>query len=286
MLEMLEAGLKPADLDRAFDTVCLYDEVEFPPGDAPMPDPGAGWAELERFWTALQKSCRCRSTRHRRARSRRTANRFAASCAWRRSIAASAACWSRCWKRGTANRRSRRSGGLTTRPRRRGSRRKCRSCTSSSAPTPSTPFLRQWRQYVYRHQRRAACAGARICQAGTPPLNTLNYGDLLQLAAEVLRENAGVRAGARREVSLGVCRRVPGHRSGASGDHVPARGRASAAKQSPEAADWRTVSLRPGALFVVGDPKQSIYRFRRADIEIYNEVRTLIGRCRTVMSCR
>jgi ATP-dependent helicase/nuclease subunit A len=31
--------------------------------------------------------------------------------------------------------------------------------------------------------------------------------------------------------------------------------------------------LRPGALFVVGDPKQSIYRFRRADIEIYNTVR-------------
>ena len=28
-----------------------------------------------------------------------------------------------------------------------------------------------------------------------------------------------------------------------------------------------------GALFVVGDPKQSIYRFRRADIDIYNEVR-------------
>jgi ATP-dependent exoDNAse (exonuclease V) beta subunit len=26
-------------------------------------------------------------------------------------------------------------------------------------------------------------------------------------------------------------------------------------------------------LFVVGDPKQSIYRFRRADIEIYNLVR-------------
>ncbi len=38
-------------------------------------------------------------------------------------------------------------------------------------------------------------------------------------------------------------------------------------------ADWRTVALRPGALFVVGDPKQSIYRFRRADIDVYNDVR-------------
>jgi ATP-dependent helicase/nuclease subunit A len=43
-------------------------------------------------------------------------------------------------------------------------------------------------------------------------------------------------------------------------------------KAAPKA-DWRTVALRSGALFVVGDPKQSIYRFRRADIEIYNTVR-------------
>jgi ATP-dependent helicase/nuclease subunit A len=44
-------------------------------------------------------------------------------------------------------------------------------------------------------------------------------------------------------------------------------------KGEPRTADWRSVPLRPGALFVVGDPKQSIYRFRRADIEIYNLVR-------------
>jgi ATP-dependent helicase/nuclease subunit A len=42
--------------------------------------------------------------------------------------------------------------------------------------------------------------------------------------------------------------------------------------QSPEA-DWRTVTPRPGALFVVGDPKQSIYRFRRADIQLYDLVK-------------
>lgn len=30
--------------------------------------------------------------------------------------------------------------------------------------------------------------------------------------------------------------------------------------------------VRPGALFVVGDPKQSIYRFRRADVGVYREI--------------
>ncbi len=33
--------------------------------------------------------------------------------------------------------------------------------------------------------------------------------------------------------------------------------------------DWTTFALRPGALFLVGDPKQAIYRFRGADIAAY-----------------
>ena len=36
--------------------------------------------------------------------------------------------------------------------------------------------------------------------------------------------------------------------------------------------DWRDVQPRPGSLFIVGDPKQSIYRFRRADIGTYRVV--------------
>ncbi|NBX47223.1 MAG: hypothetical protein EBT22_08555, partial [Chloroflexi bacterium] len=36
--------------------------------------------------------------------------------------------------------------------------------------------------------------------------------------------------------------------------------------------DWRALQIVPGRLFIVGDPKQSIYRFRRADIAVYNEV--------------
>ena len=39
-----------------------------------------------------------------------------------------------------------------------------------------------------------------------------------------------------------------------------------------EASDWRKIVLEPGKLFIVGDPKQSIYAFRRADMEAYDTV--------------
>lgn len=40
-----------------------------------------------------------------------------------------------------------------------------------------------------------------------------------------------------------------------------------------DAANWRSFQIRPGALFIVGDPKQAIYRFRGADVGAYIEAR-------------
>jgi ATP-dependent exoDNAse (exonuclease V) beta subunit len=48
-----------------------------------------------------------------------------------------------------------------------------------------------------------------------------------------------------------------------------------AADDSSES-DWRRVTPIPGKLFIVGDPKQSIYRFRRADVALYQEVKRQI----------
>ncbi|MEZ4647833.1 MAG: UvrD-helicase domain-containing protein [Candidatus Eisenbacteria bacterium] len=50
------------------------------------------------------------------------------------------------------------------------------------------------------------------------------------------------------------------------------------ASDDPEVWNWQFVRPQPGKLFVVGDPKQSIYRFRRADVSIYSQVKSILER--------
>ena len=44
--------------------------------------------------------------------------------------------------------------------------------------------------------------------------------------------------------------------------------------------DWKVCVPRPGSLFIVGDPKQSIYRFRNADVGQFNRVKALFSDAR------
>ena len=48
------------------------------------------------------------------------------------------------------------------------------------------------------------------------------------------------------------------------------------AADDPRERDWHRITPVPGKLFIVGDPKQAIYRFRRADVETYQDVCDLL----------
>src|SRR5215210_1587035 len=49
MLDLLDTGVRPKDLESAFAIICGNEDVQFPPGDADCPDPKIAWKALEKF---------------------------------------------------------------------------------------------------------------------------------------------------------------------------------------------------------------------------------------------
>jgi ATP-dependent helicase/nuclease subunit A len=134
--------------------------------------------------------------------------------------------------------------------------------------TPAQRLVDRWYAHRYALAIRLCAAAAEEFTAYRLRLARLDFQDLLYLTARVMRTRPDVRRqlGARyrrvlvdefqdtdplqAEIML-LLSSEPGDADGEGSAH------------------WRSAVPRPGALFVVGDPKQSIYRFRRADIQLY-----------------
>ncbi len=100
----------------------------------------------------------------------------------------------------------------------------------------------------------------------------VNFQDLLLATARMLRDFPEVRADFAERYGRLLVDEVQ------DTDPVQAEIMFLLASAAPRERDWRKCPPRPGALFIVGDPKQSIYRFRRADIAVYQEIKRLILR--------
>ena len=98
----------------------------------------------------------------------------------------------------------------------------------------------------------------------------LDFVDLLLSARNMLVEHAGVRRAFQERFTRIFVDEFQ------DTDPLQAEILLLLASDDPNARDWRTVNPVPGKLFIVGDPKQAIYRFRRADVATYQEVCDLL----------
>ena len=318
VVALLETGVRPNDLDSVFATICLNEDVEFPPGDAECPEPGPAWKALEKFWRKLEAklpaeidpgtTCRIQKAALEFRRKLRVARKRLDRPATIADLLDTWDCESRItlyqWSKDKAEQQ--RAKVLIN------------GMHEEFCAETVIPFLSTWRQYIYRLSVSLLSRARDHARAERRRRNSLNYGDLLNLTVKVLRENTNVRRALQRkyrflfvdefqdtdpvqaEIVFLLAADEEHHSSVGQGLQAPASSavaststpsvqfirsqRSNTEPRTPNrdprtatnvqrTANWRTVRLRPGALFVVGDPKQSIYRFRRADIEIYNTVR-------------
>ena len=95
----------------------------------------------------------------------------------------------------------------------------------------------------------------------------LDFLDLLLIARNLLRDDAAVRRDLQERFTHVFVDEFQ------DTDPLQAEILLLLAADDPAARDWATARPVPGKLFLVGDPKQSIYRFRRADVALYEEIK-------------
>jgi ATP-dependent exoDNAse (exonuclease V) beta subunit len=96
----------------------------------------------------------------------------------------------------------------------------------------------------------------------------LDFVDLLSLARDMLVRDRGVREELQQRFSHLFVDEFQ------DTDPLQAEILLLLASNDPAVLDFREARVEPGKLFVVGDPKQSIYRFRRADVVLYQRIKS------------
>jgi len=130
--------------------------------------------------------------------------------------------------------------------------------------------LRQWREF--RHSKILGFLKPALDFFKEKRLSQskLNFQDQLMLSSQLLRDNPEVRRYFSRRYSHILVDEFQ------DTDPIQAEVLLYLVGTDTEEKDWHKLTPRHGSLFLVGDPKQSIFRFRRADINTYNLVKEQI----------
>lgn len=126
----------------------------------------------------------------------------------------------------------------------------------ASADADLAPLLHEALQVAITDYETLKSQGGRV-----------DFLDLLIKARDLVRDNAVVRAELQQRFTHFFVDEFQ------DTDPLQAEMLLLLAADDPDEADWQAVQPVRGKLFLVGDPKQSIYRFRRADVALYEEVK-------------
>lgn len=266
--ELLEAGIAPHELDEAFATVCNFADAAFPPGDGSKPETRVARQGLDTFARTLEEDlpqdilldggCDLQQA----GRSLRGLLKHA-DLDNPRALVELLARWEK-----TPHMTQKYWSGTPTE--RKALKAKLDALMLAFQQTTVLPFLTAWRQYVYRLALTLVLQGRTHFATARRKALTLNYEDLLQTAAVLLRENEHVRVALQDKFRWIFVDEFQ------DTDPIQAEVMLLLAAAPGARGRWTDVPLRPGSLFVVGDPKQSIFRFRRADMDTYQRVRRRI----------
>jgi ATP-dependent helicase/nuclease subunit A len=129
--------------------------------------------------------------------------------------------------------------------------------------------VRLWGEYLHKPIMEFVEKGVEEYRKWRKERSLLNFQDLLICTAAMLRGNREVRSYFKSRISRLLVDEFQ------DTDPIQAEIIMLLTGEDNSEDNWRQITPRGGALFVVGDPKQSIYRFRRADIDTYNIVKKI-----------
>lgn len=139
------------------------------------------------------------------------------------------------------------------------------------------PFLQHWREYLHPKLIEYVKPAIKYCREQRIQAGMLDFQDLLMKATELLREHHGVRTYFSKRYTHLLVDEFQ------DTDPIQAEMMLLLTGTDLGERNWKKQLPRAGSLFIVGDPKQSIYRFRRADISTYNFVKQRIAMCGDVL---
>ena len=134
------------------------------------------------------------------------------------------------------------------------------------------PALREWRAYVHRQLVSFVRPAVERYAEHRRRTGQLTFQDLLERTRDLLRSHPEARRSLQEQYPRLLVDEFQ------DTDPIQAELLFYLASDDPTETKWQACTPRDGSLFIVGDDKQSIYRFRRADLDVYSAVRTVIDR--------